>query len=433
LKKKLETLVKTALALIVTPLLSLSFAQTATPAAVPAMPGVSFAPAVEYETGGQSAISVAIADVNGDGKLDLVVANNCASVGHCNKPGSVGVLLGNGDGTFAPAVAYLSGGLFAKSVAVADVNGDGKPDIVVANACLSNTDCEGAVGVLSGNGDGTFQPVIAYVTGGYEAYAVAVADVNRDGNSDLVVANLCADGNCKSNGVVSVLLGRGHGKFGPAETYDSGGLDARSVAVADVNGDGKPDIVVANICQGSDCSTITPGSVGVLFGNGDGTFKPVIAHGTSGYSTEGVTVADVNGDGIPDLVVANSCENTQCANGTIGLLIGNGDGTFQSALPFGSGGTLASAVAVADLDGNGTADLIAANASSQVGDVGVLLGNPDGTFQTAVNFHTAGYYSESLAVGDLNGDGKPDVVVTSLGACARCTSGGVGVLLNTSP
>jgi hypothetical protein len=421
---------KSALALLFVILLRVSFAQTVP--AVPAMPGVSFAPAVEYDTGGQAALSVAIADVNGDGKLDLVVANNCASVGHCNKPGSVGVLLGNGDGTFAPAVAYLSGGLFAKSVAVADVNGDGKPDIVVANACLSDTDCEGAVGVLAGNGDGTFQPVITYVTGGYEAYSVAVADLNRDGNPDLVVANLCADGSCKSNGVVSVLSGKGHGEFGPAKTYDSGGLDARSVAVADLNGDGKLDIAVANNCQGSDCSNIAPGSVGVLFGDGDGTFKPVIAHGTSGYSTQAVTVADVNGDGIPDLVVANSCESTQCLNGTVAVLFGSGDGTFQSAIPFGSGGTIASAVAVADLTGNGTADLIVANASSLIGDVGVVQGNPDGTFQTAINFHTAGYYSEALAVADLNGDGMPDVVVTSLGACARCTSGGVGVLLNTS-
>jgi hypothetical protein len=156
----------------------------------------------------------------------------------------VGVLLGNGDGTFQTAVNYGSGGYLATSVAVADVNGDGKPDLVVANFA-------GNVGVLLGNGDGTFQTAVTYGTGGGDTQSVAVADVNGDGKPDLVVA-----------GNVGVLLGNGDGTFQTAVTYGSGGYDPASAAVADVNGDGKPDLVVANECTDSSCDT--NGTVGVL-------------------------------------------------------------------------------------------------------------------------------------------------------------------------
>ena len=144
-----------------------------------------------------------VADVNGDGKPDLLVANQCADRGCTN--GTVGVLLGNGDGTFQTAVTYGSGGYGALSVAVADVNGDGKPDVVVANVC-SNAYCEtnGTVGVLLGNGDGTFQTAVTYGSGGY-AHSVAVADVNGDGKPDLLVANGCTS---NGNGGCTTILAR---------------------------------------------------------------------------------------------------------------------------------------------------------------------------------------------------------------------------------
>ncbi len=106
----------------------------------------------------------------------------------------VSVLLGNGDGTFQTAVSYNSGGESATSIAVADVNGDGNPDLLVANECDSSGNClnGGVVSVLLGNGDGTFQAAVSYNSGGYEAYSIAVADVNGDGYPDLLVANDCA-------------------------------------------------------------------------------------------------------------------------------------------------------------------------------------------------------------------------------------------------
>ena len=176
---------------------------------------------------------------------------------------------------FAPAVAYNSGGIDADSIAVADVNGDGKPDLVVVDACAVYGSCTPLVGVLLGNGDGTFQPVVTYSSNdgaAGEAFSVAVADVNGDGKPDLIVAN---------SDVLGVLLGNGDGTFQPAVTYGSGG--AHSVAATDVNGDGKPDLVVVIPC--SNGSTCGDGLVGVLLGNGDGTFQTAATYGSGGNQT----------------------------------------------------------------------------------------------------------------------------------------------------
>jgi hypothetical protein len=381
--------------------------------------GLNFAPVVVYGSGGYAPYSVALADVNGDGKLDLLVANYGS--------GTVGVLLGNGDGTFQTAVAYGSGGSYAVSVAVADVNGDGKPDLLVANYV------DDTIGVLLGNGDGTFQTVVTYGSGGYVPRLVAVADVNGDGKLDLLAANLSANGGT-SNGSVGVLLGNGDGTFQTAVAYGSGGYNAYSVAVADVNGDGKPDLLVSNYCENfNNCPN---GSVGVLLGNGDGTFRAAVTYESGGTGADSVAVADVNGDGKPDLLVANGCGNNinSCANGSLGVLLGNGDGTFQTAVAYFSGGGSAYSAAVADVNGDGKPDLLACNLGNDT--VGVLLGNGDGTFQTAVTYSSGGYVAYSVAAADVNGDGKPDLLVANV--CTADVNGGcagygvVGVLINTS-
>lgn len=215
-------------------------------------------------------------------------------------------------------------GYFTDAVTIADVNGDGKPDILVAN-CGTGVNCrpKGVVGVLLGNGNGTFQGMVTYGSGSYEATSVAVADVNGDGNLDIVVANKCGDANCSTNGNVGVLLGNSDGTFQTAVTYGSGAYGAASVAIADVNGDGKPDILVANECDGySNCNT--SGLVGVLLGKGDGTFQAVKTHSSGGYIADSLAASDVNGDGKPDVVVANRCVSYQgCGDGypVVGVLI----------------------------------------------------------------------------------------------------------------
>src|SRR5438132_1247119 len=159
-----------------------SLADTLTAASLVAGTSLNASPifleARAFGSGGNNASWMAVADVNGDGKPDLVVANACGSSSTCST-GGVAVLIGNGDGTFQAPMNYASGGAFAYSVAVADVNGDGKPDVVVANNCANSSNCpSGSVGVLLGNGDGTFQAAVAYNSGGLYAYSVAVGDVN---------------------------------------------------------------------------------------------------------------------------------------------------------------------------------------------------------------------------------------------------------------
>jgi VCBS repeat protein len=266
------------------------------------------------------ASSVTIADVNGDGKPDIVLASACDSNGGCPS-NSVGIMLGNGDGTFESVVTYDSGGLYPDSVAVADVNRDGKPDIIVANGCANGNDCPvGSVAVLLGNGDGSFQDAVAYAVGADTATSVAVADVNGDGKPDLAVTTTCSNCTIGDTGRVSVLLGKGDGTFQSAVIYSVGGDNAYSVALADVNGDGNVDVVVTTACF--KCGVSGAGNVGVLLGNGNGTFKTWMTFWAGGgFHSNSVVVADVNGDGKPDVMVA-TCNFDLCVpNGEVGVLI----------------------------------------------------------------------------------------------------------------
>lgn len=340
---------------------SASRAQTTVPVS-PLGPGpLMFLPAVDYGSGGFRASAAALADVNGDGKPDLVVTNINSS--------SVGVLLGNGDGTFQAVVTYDSGPSDPTGVVIADVNGDGKPDLLVANYC--STSCaNGSVAVLLGNGDGTFKAAVSYSSGGYATESIAVADVNADGKPDMVVTNWCFQNTCTSQGTVAVLLGNGDGTFKAAATHVTGGAYAYSVAIADVNHDGKLDLVVANACQTTGICT-TGGIAGVLLGNGDGTFQPAVTYPSGGYSAFVVSVADVNDDGKLDLLVGNLCSGntfSSCSGGnaptdaTVGVLLGNGDGTFQPVVVYDSGGQGVHAAVAADVNGDGKVDLIVGNA-----------------------------------------------------------------------
>lgn len=223
------------------------------------------------------------------------------------------MLLGNGDGTFQAAKSYSSGGFHARSISATDVDGDGKPDLLVANSCVVAYPCgHGTVGVMLGNGDGTFWAAQSYDSGGGGASSIAVEDVNGDGRPDLLVANECrADrSTCGQRGFVGVLLGNGDGTFMAAQSYSSGGTDARSIAVADVNEDSHLDLLVANFCRAPITKCFEdpndhPSIVGVLLGNGDGTFQPAQSYKSGHAGAVSITVGDVDGDGGPDLLVAN--------------------------------------------------------------------------------------------------------------------------------
>ena len=226
--------------------------------------------------------NLAVGDFNGDGKLDLVVTNFIFA--------TVRVLLGNGDGTFQAPVSYQVADR-ATNIAVADLNRDGKLDLVVTTWAGNPQD---AVSVLLGNGDGTFQTAANYTVDS-EPEGVVVADLNGDGKLDLGVANTCGHDNslCEHGGTVSVLLGNGDGTFGPQTDYTVGSSPFDIVA-ADFTGNGKLDLAVSNTYD----STVT-----VLFGKGSGTFSPQTQ--AAGNQALGLVAGKFTKTGLPDLALAN--------------------------------------------------------------------------------------------------------------------------------
>jgi hypothetical protein len=344
---------------------------------------------------GMQPSSVAVGDLNGDGIPDLVVAHFVTN----DVLGQISVLLGDGHGTFKAAVNYDDFGYFPSAVAIGDFNGDGAPDLVVADYGLGTVD-DGNVSIFVGNGDGTFQAAVAYAAGTHPE-SVAVGDFNGDGRVDLAVADSgYVDG---SGSGVSVLLGNGNGTFQTAKKYAAGFLPS-SLAVGDFNGDGKVDLAVANYYG---TRTGDDGNVSILAGNGDGTFQAAVDY-AAGTHPESVAVADFNGDGRVDLAVANIGSGVHNP-GNVSILVGNGDGTFQAAVDY-AAGSQPEAVVVGDFNGDGAPDLVVRGGDN----TRVLLGNGDGTFQsTSFSYLTGGSkgFTQSMAVGDFHGDGLPDVAV----------------------
>jgi FG-GAP-like repeat len=294
---------------------------------------------------------------------------------------------------FGPQTEYVAGSKNGPSgIAVGDFNGDGKLDLAVVNFGDWN------IYVLLGNGDGTFQPARSvYIAsgGGFPWYVVA-ADFNGDGKLDLAVSNY-------GDNSISVLLGNGDGTFQAPQTTPVSTNPAQ-VAVGDFNGDGKLDLAVSSVANNN---------VSVLLGNGDGTFQaPLVT--PAGANPWYFAVGDFTGNGKLDLAVADYGCPLDCnssPSNTVTVLLGNGDGTFLpgSSLTVGNG---PAGVAVADFNGDGKLDLAVTNLNDNT--VSVLLGNGDGTFQTPQTFSDPGIpHPYFVAVGDFNGDGKPDLVISN--------------------
>ncbi len=322
-------------------------------------------------------LSVTIEDIDGDGAPDLATTNSR----------KVSIRLGNGDGTFSPVTDHVFTD-YPRTVVFDDLNGDGTPDITTR---IGNF---GKISVRLGNGNGTYGEQTDYTNdlGGIGSFAIG--DLNGDGAPDMVTTT-------GPLGVASIRLGNGDGTFGEPSDYTMGDSpnSLGSVLIADLNGDGAPDIATANRLD--DNVSIRPG-------NGDGSFgdKEDFAAGDGPGS---MVVSDFNGDGAPDIASANYYSDN------ISILLGNGGSALSSRTDYEMGNGPMN-VAIGDLNGDDIPDLVTANDDSD--DVSVRLGNGDGTFGVNVDWEMEGesIYEEepySVAIGDLNGDDVPDIATAN--------------------
>ena len=329
--------------------------------------------------------NIATADFNGDGKLDIAVAEAQGS--------SVDIYLGNGDGTFGTYNPVPVGG-DPFDLGIADFNGDGHPDIAVTTG-------EGVI-VLLGNGAGTFAGAVDIPTP-FESYGIAVGNYNGHPGFAAIQPN-CASRPCPAPGVVSVGLGNGDGTFQGLNNVSYGVLLGAPVA-GDFNSDGRDDVAAPT----------GTASIGIFLSDSNGHLQPPVNF-NSGAAFTYMTTGDFNGDGNLDLVTANE-------DNTISILLGNGKGKFRHPVKYPSVANAGSILAV-DLNGDGKLDMVVGSSKGFSGEVAVLLGNGNGSFQPPVSYPAGSGYPSAMAAADLNGDGLPDLIVS------ESETDGIVVLLN---
>ncbi len=329
--------------------------------------------------------SVELADLNGDGKRDIVVANSDSK--------NLTILLGDGRGGFTPAPGSpLTAGELPNDIAIADLNGDGKLDLVVPNHETNQ------VAIFVGDGRGGFTTATPVkVQSKPHVHGVAVADFDGDRKLDLAVESW-------ETNQVEILIGKGDGTFNtPGRLFAVGRMPYQRLRAGDFNNDGFADVVTTNN-EGD--------SVTVLLGGKDGLVESQGSPFPVNKTPFGIAVGDVNKDGNLDLAAVNYFgEPANLKNDGLTVLLGDGRGGFKMAQgsPF-TTGAAPTRVAIGDVNGDGIADVAASNSESQ--NVTILLGSAKGDFGKPYQI-PAGREPKGIAIGDLNGDGKGDIVVAN--------------------